>query len=124
MKFDSEVKPLCECILEIRGTQKETSLAMNNLVDIYAAKFNMDTIEEVFEFPETFLGCNDDGEIDWSNWATIDNTYSLLKDPDQEEGVFIPHPETIGDFIDDCRRVWSVSLIWEPALINRYFQIK
>ena len=115
MRIDPQVKPLHAFILDIKGEGKSKFIVMSNLIDIYALEMDMLHVEMLFEFPETFLGDDLKGNSNWSNWKTDGVLYGLSCPPKQ------PLPQTVGDFIDDCRRIWKIDLIWEASLLRRNF---
>ena len=77
----------------------------------------MEHVENVFEFPETFLGETDKGEVAWEGWRCFEGLYTMI-----DEEMIYPTPLTIGDFIDDCRRIWGIDLVWEGNLMKRGFR--
>lgn len=122
--IESKVQALESFIVDIWS--KDRDLLLERLCDIYSLEFTKDHVENLFEFPEVFLGENEKGEVDWSNWAVMsdeDSEMYTLTDMDKnpEESLFIPTPQTIGDFIDDCRRFWDIDLVWDGNLVKRKF---
>jgi hypothetical protein len=116
--IDEVVVPLHDCVLEISAPPaKERGLIMNNLVELYATPFTdkqeeFTVVESVFQMPETFLGDN------WEDYHTEEDSYYLGESENR-----CPIPETIGDFINDCLRVWKVTLVWDSNLIKRGFRL-
>lgn len=108
--------PLRDCILDIKGTEVVQATVINNMVDIYNLEFTMETAENLFEFIETIVG------DDWENWKVItDEDSKRFYYIGEESDTQLPPPATIGDFIEDCNRVWKKDLVWEGNLIKRYF---
>lgn len=112
--IEPRVRPLQEFICDIAS--KHRMVIIENLCDIYALPFAMTHIENLFDFPETFLGEGDNGECDWSNWKYYEGLYSMVGEEPSH-----PSPLTVADFIDDCRRIWGIDLVWESNLLKRNF---
>lgn len=128
MILDPKAKPLQECILELRGKEKDVAFAMNNMVDIYNLPFTKDHVENLFEFPEIIVG---EG---WTFYKTIggagsgkkdSGAYYISEDVNDPRDILIPvipPPRTISDFINDCSRFWKKDLVWDANLLKRKFK--
>lgn len=123
-KVKLKATSLAEYINElVISPEKKRFDAITNLVDIYTQPFDMDLIESLFDLPETVVGSNDKGEIDWSNWKKVSDTLYCLSEDDTEDLIPAPIPNTVGDFIEDCNRIWNKDLVWDSNLVKRNFKI-
>lgn len=78
-----------------------------SVVGLYSAPFSMELVEELFDFPDTVVGEN------WEDWKTDEGNYTL-----NEEKGYLPTPKTIGEFIDDCNRVWNKDLVFYGDILK------
>jgi len=99
--------PLAQLLHETKIPAKDRFAVICSVVGLYNAPFSMELVEELFDFPDTVVGDN------WEDWKTNGDKYSL----DESVGQ-LPTPQTIGEFIDDCNRVWNRDLVFYGDILK------
>lgn len=112
-----EVKQLHECVYDKVGkTGRDNYYAQENLVLIYGMPFSYEMVEDVF-------GLN--GDIVWKNYEQTKDKkkYTMHKEREEQDKVFLPMPRTIADFINDNDRYWKLPIQWDSNLVKRLFKL-
>jgi len=112
------VKNFSEFMLEYKINGKKFIKEFLNLVEMYNMPFDADNVYELFE--------NCHHVLDFYKIKTMPSAGSSPRRvySCNDGDSYLPFPDTIDDFIFDCKKHWKINLYWEKNLVKRDWRVE